>query len=399
LEQKLLITEKLRTIETAIKDFETLYKTQQSELENLRMRTKYSSPVEIPQKEIDRINSQIGELDQQIPNLQTQVVSVEEETKILESKYEEIQMEITKLKNSEISGDEGELETLNKAFLTLKQEIQDLDQDIKDKNYSIRELENYKALMSEKLKEKQQKIQTIRSLADKLLFFEHAKKEGFIWEDTAIELYNEANNHWIQAKDAHKQLKSKDFIIQGFKAFEKAINAYYVALKEETNFEEIRLQDQFELLSISYKVPLKWRQMTEIETLVERIERGVDVLPERRFLDQVYQLFQENMSLLRVRGRKETGLPPSDENQVSKKCYFCRNQLEEIDRECPFCGFDPPKCAICEENIFSGDIVRKCPICTARFHKNHLLNWLSTKTEAKCPNCGSKVVSNQFLAE
>ncbi|MFX1537997.1 MAG: hypothetical protein ACFFDI_27705 [Promethearchaeota archaeon] len=308
-------------------------------------------------------------------------------------------MTVIETKNLTVSEEDVDLESLNEEFLKLKKEIEALDCDIKDRNYNIRELENHKALLHNKSKDKQRQIDEVQFFVNKILFFEYSKKTGLPWEDKALEHYFEANSLWKIAKDAYIQRKPKEFIVNGYKAFKKAVTAFYVALRENPVLENQELRYQFENLSLSYRIPIKWRGMDEIERLAERIQNGVDVLPEKRFLEQVYTLLNKNMNLLRVKGVPSSASALQDEQPKAKKCFFCGKELENVESECPQCGFEPPRCLISDTGIFFGDFTKRCPMCNGRFHSEHLLKWLSTRTESVCPNCGKKVSDNQFITE
>ncbi|MFX1250131.1 MAG: hypothetical protein ACFFCZ_00775 [Promethearchaeota archaeon] len=398
IERKLKMTEKLRTTETTISELKSVLEAQEGEITQIHSK-KEESLSKTAQKKIDSLNSQMEELNQQIIDIENQIAKAKEETQTLEKENNDLQREITEAKNTTVSEEDVDLKSLNEEFLRLKKEIEALDCDIKDKNYNIRELENHKALLQTKSKEKQRKIDEIQFFANKILFFEYAKKSGHSWEDKALEYYFEANSLWKIAKDAYAERKPKKFIVNGYRAFKKAVTAFYVALRENPVLEDQELRYQFENLSLSYRIPIRWRGMDEIERLAERIQNGVDVLPERRFLEQVYTLLNKNMGLLRVKGVQSSVSALSAEQPKAKKCFFCGKELADVERECPQCGFEPPRCLISDTAIFFGDFTKRCPMCNGRFHSEHLLKWLSTKSESKCPNCGKKVSGDQFITE
>jgi len=57
-------------------------------------------------------------------------------------------------------------------------------------------------------------------------------------------------------------------------------------------------------------------------------------------------------------------------------------------------GEDTHICLICKRSLRAGDEALECPLCRERFHREHLLEWL--KTRSVCPNCGQELAADKL---
>ncbi len=71
------------------------------------------------------------------------------------------------------------------------------------------------------------------------------------------------------------------------------------------------------------------------------------------------------------------------------KCLNCGYILKSPYNPCSNCRQMPSLCTVCQGLIKSGDEVYECPSCTNLAHREHLLKWISIKSE--CPLCKSRI--------
>ena len=79
-----------------------------------------------------------------------------------------------------------------------------------------------------------------------------------------------------------------------------------------------------------------------------------------------------------------------------KKCYFCKEQMNENDAYCHSCGEDIPLCCVCKRNIYANAKVLHCPKCKANAHASHIIEWL--KAVGSCPNCKEHIVESHLIS-
>ncbi|HUX98455.1 MAG TPA: zinc ribbon domain-containing protein [Candidatus Deferrimicrobium sp.] len=70
-------------------------------------------------------------------------------------------------------------------------------------------------------------------------------------------------------------------------------------------------------------------------------------------------------------------------------CPQCSSKIDRTQAVCPHCGFELPKCVICNLLIDEDDEIQTCPECGAVGHRAHFREWVHVK--GKCPICKNPI--------
>ncbi|MHA1685786.1 MAG: RING finger domain-containing protein, partial [Candidatus Heimdallarchaeaceae archaeon] len=82
-------------------------------------------------------------------------------------------------------------------------------------------------------------------------------------------------------------------------------------------------------------------------------------------------------------------------SQSQKLCTNCKQPIESDWKFCKHCRAEILKCEICFVPFDLKDEVLYCPFCRTLFHKEHIMNWLSSTDF--CPHCKHKITLEEFV--
>ncbi len=70
-------------------------------------------------------------------------------------------------------------------------------------------------------------------------------------------------------------------------------------------------------------------------------------------------------------------------------CPNCSSKIDKTQLICPNCGYELPKCVVCNLFIDENEEIETCPECGATGHRAHFLEWVRVK--GICPICKNPI--------
>ena len=255
-----------------------------------------------------------GGVEEETVQLSASISDLEREIEIIGKQISEFETEITQ-KKTEYTILVNKIEVMR----TEKEELEDINVQKQEAQSKVREegiklkKEQVKLLRIRKQVEKQEQtkesLETILRVVD---LIEHVlKKHTSLASEEIDELppaaTTEIQELIISAKTAFEEAQTKftstdltPFLIDADKAFKLGVKAF-ILLSEK--IPQIVLEQSFSdqiYTIVNQGLVLNTRHLSAVESMLQRLEKGVEIAPLASFANEVQEYFSDNLSLLRI---------------------------------------------------------------------------------------------------